>query len=610
MRTPLCMGLFTIALTACSGGEMSNNDNTGNNNANNNTANNTTNNNTANNNTSNNNAGVDTRVDVSSVFAAGTNVRDAYSGATATVDADGTVGFLSNEGGVLLIEAVGDEARTPDFTWDNASVYFVMLDRFANGDTSNDGSYGRVPDGAEEIGTWHGGDLKGLTDKLDHIEDLGANAIWITAFYEQIHGWVGGGSLGEFKHYAYHGYWALDFTTVDANYGDRQALQTFIDAAHARGIRVVLDVVMNHPGYPNAQDMAELGVDVVDPNWATWEPGPGENYFYFDALFARNSENWLDWWGNQWLRMTDVGPAGPNAYPTCGTNELRRCVGFLPDFQTDRRGFVDPPPFFANKPGTRVTALPEAGVKDYLSKWLTDWVREYGIDGFRCDTAKHVEMEAWSQLKDEAQVALQEWRAANPDKKLDDLPFWTTGELFGYAFGSDGKNDYHVSGQFDSLINFEFQARAKQLTSDYDALDALYADYAAKITADPTLNTMSYISSHDTSLFFERFAQGDLPTQRKVGTALLLLPGAVQIYYGDETARAFGPTGSDPMQGTRSDMNWDSIDAPTLSHWQALGQFRLRHPAIAHGAHTALNGDGYAFSRSNADDKVVVVLTQ
>lgn len=609
MRAHLFIALFPLVVAACSGGEGDNNNGSGNNNSNNNATNNNSNNNTTNNNTNNNNVGLDTTVDVSGVFAAGTAVRDAYSGATATVDADGKVGFVSNAGGVLLIEEVGDETRNPAFTWDNASVYFVMLDRFANGDTSNDGSYGRTKDGMDEVGTWHGGDLKGLRQRLDHIEALGANAIWITAFYEQIHGWVGGGGSGEFKHYAYHGYWALDFTTVDENYGSRQDLADFIDDAHARGIRVVLDVVMNHPGYPNAQDMAELGVDVVDPNWATWEPGPGENYFYFDALFDRHSENWLDWWGNQWLRMTDVGPSGPNAYPTCGTNELRRCVGYLPDFQTDGRGFVQPPPFFANKPGTRVTPLVDARVRDYLSKWLTDWVREYGIDGFRCDTAKHVELEAWAQLKTDAQAALDAWRVANPSKKLDDLPFWTTGEVFAYAFGREGKNVYHEEGQFDSLINFEFQSKAKQLTNDYAQMDELYADYAAKLTADPQLETLSYISSHDTSLFFDKYAQGDLPTQRKVGTALLLLPGAVQIFYGDETAREFGATGSDPMQGTRSDMNWDSIDTATLAHWQKLGQFRKRHPAIARGAHAPVSGGRYGFSRVSATDKVVVVLT-
>ena len=535
---------------------------------------------------------------------------DAYTGDTAQVAADGTVRFEPGPEGLILIEADGAQEILPAFSWDNATVYFVILDRFMNGDPSNDTSYGRGPDGEDEIGTWHGGDLAGLTQKLDHIAALGANAIWITAPYEQIHGYVGGGGQGEFKHYGYHGYWALDFTTVDANYGDRAALTAFVDAAHAKGIRVVMDVVMNHPGYPNAQDMAELGVDIVDPDWATWEPGAGQDYFYFDVLFDRHGAGWLDWWGRDWIRMTDVGPQGANAYPSCGSTDLNECVGYLPDFQTASRAEVQPPPMFANKPDTRVTALAGATVKDYLVTWLSDWVREFGIDGFRCDTAKHVEREAWADLKAASQAALDEWRAANPSKALGDDDFWMTGEVFGYSVSRDGKNDYFTTADMDSLINFEFKGRAPALTGSTDEMEALYADYAARINGDPDFNVLSYISSHDTTLYFSKVAGADPQRQRDVGTALMLVPGGVQIFYGDETARPYGKTGSDAMQGTRSDMNWDSIDQPTLAHWQTLGQFRRRHPAIAAGAHQALEGDAYAFARTLGDDAVVVVVTQ
>ena len=93
----------------------------------------------------------------------------------------------------------------------------------------------------------------------------------------------------------------------------------------------------------------------------------------------------------------------------------------------------------------------------------------------------------------------------------------------------------------------------------------------------------------------------------------MLAPGAVQIYYGDEIARDFGPTGSDPMQGTRSDMPWEQITgerAELLKHWQALGQFRQRHPAVAQGKHIIRNSKGYyAFERQYQDDKVLVVYT-
>ncbi|MDE7510475.1 MAG: hypothetical protein K2M62_10155, partial [Muribaculaceae bacterium] len=103
-------------------------------------------------------------------------------------------------------------ARSEYFTWKNANIYFVLTDRFYNGDTSNDESYHRHKvAGGTNVATFHGGDIKGLTEKLDYLDNLGVNAIWITAPYEQMHGWTGGKD-DKFPHYAFHGYYTLDWT--------------------------------------------------------------------------------------------------------------------------------------------------------------------------------------------------------------------------------------------------------------------------------------------------------------------------------------------------------------------------------------------------------------
>ena len=132
-------------------------------------------------------------INVAQTFNDGTVVRDALTGQE-TIVTNGSVtmqpGPMSQ--GLLLLEEVEQQAEKP-FSWDNATVYFVMTDRFYNGNPDNDNSYGRSKDGKYEIGTFHGGDLAGLTKKLDYIESLGVNAIWITSPLEQIHGWVGGG---------------------------------------------------------------------------------------------------------------------------------------------------------------------------------------------------------------------------------------------------------------------------------------------------------------------------------------------------------------------------------------------------------------------------------
>jgi glycosidase len=130
----------------------------------------------------------------------------------------------------------------------------------------------------------------------------------------------------------------------------------------------------------------------------------------------------------------------------------------------------------------------------------------------------------------------------------------------------------------------------------------LFASYSRLLAGQPGYNTLSYISSHDTELF-------DRQRLDLAGAALLLAPGGVQIFYGDESARAAGPAPeSDLQQATRSDMNWNSIDPALLAHWRKLGNFRARHVALARGVHEMLADTPYVFSRVDAasGDRVVI----
>jgi alpha-amylase len=486
--------------------------------------------------------------------------------------------------------------------WDNATVYFVIIDRFHDGDPSNNTSYGRELDGEDNVGTFHGGDLAGLTAKLNEgfFSSLGVSAIWITAPYEQIHGWVVGGG-GGFKHYAYHGYYPLDWTRLDANFGTEDELGTFVDTAHSMGIRVILDVVMNHAGYATAQDLTELNVDVVADGWQS--ATVDEYYDYIDF----ESESFKDWWGPQWVRA-DLG----GNYSSPGTDLLTQSVSFLPDFKTESPVTnVKIPPFFANKADTGVVQYEDYRVRDYLISWLVRWVEEYGIDGFRCDTAKHVDLDAWGELSEAANAALRNWRLNNPDKAFPDSeypdpqqPFWMTGEVFPHGVKKD---DYYTVGGFDSLINFQFQKDVDDVLEDIPAIDSLYAEYAEAINSDPDFNVLTYISSHDTSLFFDREAKGDLEIQKLGGSLLLLCPGAVQIFYGDENAREKGPGAGDATQGLRSDYEFGA-NSGVFVHWQRLGLFRKRHPAIGGGSHKKLSDTPYTFRRALESDVVYAAI--
>lgn len=163
--------------------------------------------------------------------------------------------------GLLFFCINAMRATTPDqFDWRNASVYFVITDRFCNGDVDNDINYGRIVDyGSERLNaaTFHGGDFAGMLKKAreGYFTNLGVDVVWMTDVYEQIHGWMSGsGSVNDFPHYGYHGYYPLDYTQIDKNYGTVDEFRELVDCLHSQGIRVMLGANLNDPGYPTLLD--------------------------------------------------------------------------------------------------------------------------------------------------------------------------------------------------------------------------------------------------------------------------------------------------------------------------------------------------------------------
>lgn len=542
-------------------------------------------------------------IPVGDAFSEGQWVRDFYSGQSAQVN-QGRV-FITpsaDSHGLVLLEAAGH--TPPPNTWENATVYMIMTDRFANGDPTNDYPLGRRADGADEIGTFHGGDLQGVIQHLDYLQALGVSAVWLTPLVEQVHGFVGGGR-GDFPFYGYHGYWALDYTRLDPNFGTEEDLRALVQAAHARGIKVILDVVLNHVGYPTLADLQAQQIDVLKPgavatlppHWSDWTPGPGENWHSYGDLIDWGSSHWDNWWGPDWVRADRPGYRRP------GTGDLTMNLAGLPDFLTEDTEPKRLPPVLANKVDTGAVERPDASLMDYLIEWHVRWVRDFGVDGFRADTVKHIELEHWLALKAAATEAHQAWHAENPNHVMPYEPFWMVAEVWAHGMFKD----YYFDYGFDAIINFEYQERGGLAAAQCLPLaEPTFQAYADAVHTDPEFNGLTYLSSHDTRLFYAQYE--DLTLQKGAAAALLLLPGAVQIYYGDEVGRPHGPFGSDFHQGTRSPMVWtlDDERQAVLAHWQVLGQFRARHPAVGGGAHRQLSSVPYVFSRMTDDDAVVV----
>ncbi|HEY8570458.1 alpha-amylase family glycosyl hydrolase [Microbulbifer sp.] len=466
--------------------------------------------------------------------------------------------------------------------WRNASIYFLLPDRFSNGDVTNDLAYSRQADGAPLRG-FLGGDLRGVIDKLKegYFSALGIDAIWMSPIVENIHGYLE--SSG--RTYAYHGYWPKDWTAVDANFGSEADLQELIDTAHRQGIRVLLDVIANHTGPETSQD----------PLWPS------------DWVRTAPVCDWSGFAGNVTCTLTD----------------------HLPDIRTESDAAVEIPPLLREKwqqEGRLEQELAELNSffartghprapRYHLMKWLTDWVREYGVDGFRVDTAKHVEPEFWAELKLEAEDALAQWKQQFPEKKIDDKPFFMLGEVYGFGvdnfWNSDGRQydfgdrkvDFYQYG-FDSLINMGFVHQAQQSPAN------LFQQYANDLIDGDLKGAgiLSYISSHDDLDSFDR----DRSRTFESATKLLLAPGAVQVYYGDETARQLTDAQAIYDAQLRSPMNWDELADPAtqqvLAHWQKLLHFRRAHPAIGAGEHRVHRQAPLLFSRTLQGDRVLVAL--
>ena len=419
----------------------------------------------------------------------------------------------------------------------NSQIYFVMTDRFANGDTSNDeGGLTGFPAvtgyDPTDIGYFHGGDLKGLTEKLDYIQGLGFNSIWITPPVKQKY--VQGDSA------AYHGYWGLDFTTIDPHLGTEADFKNFVAEAHKRGIKVIVDIVINHTA-----DVIKYKGDVYSYSDMSEYPYKDCNGKKFDPSKYAGKSNFPK------LCVNKSFPVPPYV---SDKNKNIKAPAFLNDLTNyHNRGdstFSGESSTFGDFFGLDdvFTEKPEV-VAGWTKNWQ-NWITKFDIDGYRIDTAKHVNPEFWQAF---LPAILKTAKAAGKSS----FP------IFGEVYDTDPNitAKFVTDYKFPGILDFAFQAAASKYATygngERDLLDLFNQDDLYTTATTSAYGLTTFLDNHDMGRI-GYFLQGNtdatpdqlLQRDQFANALLFLLRGGPTVYYGDEK----GMTGTGGDKAARQDM--------------------------------------------------------
>ncbi|WP_084614420.1 pullulanase-type alpha-1,6-glucosidase [Nakamurella lactea] len=496
--------------------------------------------------------------------------------------------------------------------------YFVMTDRFANADKANDagGLTGdRLTTGLDptDKGFYHGGDLKGITGKLDYIKGLGTTSIWLTPSFKNqpVQGSGADVSAG------YHGYWITDFTQIDPHLGSNADLKTLIDKAHAKGMKVFFDIITNHTA------------DVID-----YRQGPANSYKYIDKA----STPYVDANG---VAFDDHAYAAGSTFPTLNTSSFP----YTPYFRSEADKTVKVPawlndPLYYHNRGNAAFDGTEGDrygdfsglddlfteqpvVRDGLIDIYAYWAK-FGIDGFRIDTVKHVNVEFWQKF-----IPAMQQAAATVGKKK----FFQFGEV--YDADPANMSYWTTAGTLPATLDFGFQARATgfglgQPTGDLAKLyaaDDYYTDPDSNAYSSPT-----FLGNHDMGRIGYFLSSGghsgaDLLQRDELTQELMFLTrGQPVTYYGDEQgfvgdggdkdarqdmfASKVASYNDDTLIGSSSSTAVDNYNTgqPLYRKIAELSKLRANNPALADGAQIprySSNAAGvFAVSRIDANQQV------
>jgi alpha-amylase len=502
------------------------------------------------------------------------------------------------------------------------NFYFVMQDRFANGTTANDagGLTGdRLVTGFDPTakGFYHGGDLIGLRKKLSYIKGLGTTAIWMTPSFKNKPVQGAGADLSA----GYHGYWITDFTQIDPHLGSNQDLKDLIEAAHKRGMKVFFDIITNHTA------------DVINYREGTYDYIPKSAGPYRDASGTPFDDR--DYAGTKRFPKLDPAMSFPyTPFVPAAEATVKRPAWLNDPIHYHNRGnstFSGENSLYGDFFGLDDLFTEQPAVVNGMIDIYKSWVRDFGIDGFRIDTVKHVNDEFW-----------QQWTPAilNEAHRAGKQDFFMFGEVFDTS--RPFTSHFTTDDRLQAVLDFPFQRAAQDFAAGSrptNSLREFFVDDDWYTDADSNAYQLpTFLGNHDMGrigLFIRQAQPGqgagaDLARDRLAHELMYFSRGNPVVYYGDE--QGFVGDGGDqdarqdmfPSQvasyndddniGTAATPAQDNFDPshPLYAAIRQLAAVTARNRALRNGAMQVRSSEAgagvFAFSRTDRRDQIEYVV--
>ena len=515
---------------------------------------------------------------------------------------------------ILTGAETGPHAVAPIRDNTSQSFYFVMTDRFNDGDpANNDGGLGSDPSTSGYDPTnsayYQGGDLKGIEDKLDYIQGLGVTAIWVAPPFTNKAVQPEDSSAG------YHGYWITDFTSIDPHLGGNDAMKDLITAAHDRGLKVYFDIITNHTadviGYEGGDRLPYVSTDLAPYKDANGQP-------FSDAAVA----------GSDAFPALSADASFPYTPVLAPGEESAKSPEWLNDVTVyHNRGnttFTGEDSLYGDFVGLDDLFTEDPRVVNGMIDIYTAWIEDFDVDGFRIYTMRHVDDEFWRAF---GPAVLDFAHEHGKDEFF----------MFGEVFDTSRAKTSHFTTRDNqqAVLDFPFQAAAREFVSrrgSAEDLAAFFADDDWYTDADSSAYQLpTFLGNHDMGRFGSFLladnasaSDDELLSRAELANDLMYLTrGNPIVYYGDEQGLAgeggdraarqvmFGTAipeyTSQDLIGTDATLASPVFDTehPLYAQITQLNALRTEHPALATGAQIAryASDEVFAFSRFDRDER-------